>query len=322
MNETPRAEVGTIDLDKPRVSADQAAHITFDNEAMPAQDVATVERGRALSTPAQAPMMPSSFDFGTALMAMLEKACDPHLDEKKFVVMKDAVKEWRAEEAERAFNWDMSLAQAEMEPVVRRLEVKLEKADGTNAGQGYKVADALDIDEMIRPIYTKYGFSVTHNRRARETDGGGFVVMSTLRHRGGHSITAEFPIALDNGPGRNNAKAAGSTDTYGRKYNILGLFNIVRKNEDNDGGLATGGQPVTFDEAAVIKKLVDEAGIGDGLGADERKLIIVEWFNEILGYALPKGYASIRQEDSVRVRRTLLSLKARRLTSREQEVKI
>jgi hypothetical protein len=300
---------------------DQDTTTHLQDDPRPAQDVATVERA-ALPTPAQAPAMPSTINVGALLSAMLEKASDPNLDKDKFIVLKDAVREFAAAEAERAFNWDMSLVQAEMQPVVRRLEVKLEKTDGTNAGQGYKVADALDIDEMIKPIYTKYGFSVTHNRRSREGDGGGFVVISTLRHRSGHSIIAEFPIALDTGPGRNNAKAAGSTDTYGRKYNILGLFNIVRKNEDKDGDIAGGGQPITFDEAAEIKRLVDEAGLGDGLNADERKTVIVEWFNDRLGYALPKGYVSIRQEDRVRVCRTLLSMKAARLTSKESGLKL
>lgn len=303
----------------------EADPMTFDLDAplQQGQDVAVRREGDGmLSTPAQAPSMPSTVNVGALLSAMLEKASDPNLDKDKFLVLKDAVKEFAADEAERAFNWDMSLVQAEMQPVVRRLQVNLESKDGTNAGQGYKVADALDIDEMIKPIYTKYGFSVTHNRRPRDGDGGGFVVLSTLRHRGGHSILAEFPIALDTGPGRNNAKAAGSTDTYGRKYNILGLFNIVRKNEDKDGEIAGGGQPITFDEAAEIKKLVDEAGLGDGLEGKERTAAIVEWFNDMLGYALPKGYISIRQEDNVRVRRALLSLKAKHLTSKEREVKI
>lgn len=301
-----------------------AAAFDLDLEPEPqtaGQAMATVE-SHSLPVPAQAPAMPSSVNVGALLTAMLEKASDPNLDKDKFIVLKDAVKEFAADEAERAFNWDMSLVQAEMQPVVRRLEVKLEGKDGSNAGQGYKVADALDIDEMIKPIYTKYGFSVTHTRRPRDADGGGFVVMSTLRHRGGHCILAEFPLALDTGPGRNNAKAAGSTDTYGRKYNILGLFNIVRKNEDQDGDVGAGGQPITFDEAAAIKKLVDEAGIGDGLDGDDRKTAIVEWFNNILGYALPKGYVSIRQEDNVRVQRALLSIKSRRLTTREKEAQI
>lgn len=302
------------------IEADQTTD--FDMPLKQSQDVAVHGEGNALPTPPQAPAMPSTVNIGALLTAMLDKACDPNLDKDKFLALKDTVKEFAAAEAERAFNWDMSLAQAEMQPVVRRLEVKLERADGSNAGQSYKVADALDIDEMIRPIYTKYGFSVTHNRRVREADGGGFVVISTLRHRAGHSITAEFSLTLDTGPGRSNVKSAGSTDTYGRKYNVLGLFNIVRKNEDTDGAISGGAEPISFDEAAEIKKLVDEAGIGDGLEGNERKNAIIEWFNDRLGYPLPKGYVSIRQEDRVRICRTLLSMKAARLTSKESGLKL
>lgn len=298
----------------------EANPLELDLDAMPvAEQAVAVRTETALSTPAQAPAMPSSVNVGVLLTAMLEKASDPNLDKDKFIVLKDTVKEFAAAEAERAFNWDMSLAQAEMYPVVRATEVRLVK-DGKDLG-GYKHADHADLDEMIRPIYTKYGFSITYDRKARQGDGGGFVVIGTLRHRGGHSITAEFPIALDSGPGRSNAQAAGSTDQYGRKYILLGFFNIIRKGEDDDG-VAAGGLPITFDEAAQIKQLVDEAGIDNGMEGDERKRVIVEWFNDMLGYALPKGYASIKQEDGVRVRRALLSLKAKRLTSRQKEVQI
>lgn len=283
-------------------------------------DVPTQEQSLVtLPTPAQAPAMPSSVNTGALLAAIVDKACDPNMDKDKFLVLKDAVKEFAAVEAERAFNWDMSLAQAEMQAVVRSSEVKLIR-DGKDLGSyNYASLDAIDL--MLRPIRTKYGFSITHDRKPRQGDGGGFEVISTLRHRGGHSITASFPLALDSGPGRSNAQAAGSTDSYGRKYNILGFFDVVRKNDDNDG-IGDGGQPITFDEAAEIKKLVDEAGIGEGMDADERKVAIVEWFNDRLGYALPKGYVSIRQEDRVRICRTLLSIKAARLTSREGNLKL
>jgi len=277
---------------------------------------ARVQGAVAVTTPTQAPMMPGTFDFGVALQAMLEKASDPNLDKEKFLVLKDTLKEFRAEEAERAFNYDMALAQAEMQPVVRAAEVKL----GENKGS-YKYATLDGIDEMLRPIMTKYGFSVTYDRTPRQGDGGGFVVTGTLRHRGGHSIPASFPLSLDSGPGRSNAQAAGSTDSYGRKYILLGFFNIVRKNEDDDG-VAAGGGPVSFEEAATIKGLVAEAGIGDGLEGEEHRAAVVEWFGTILGYELPKGYASIRQEDGVRVRRALLSLKAMRLVAKAEEVKI
>lgn len=160
-------------------------------------------------------------------------------------------KELRDEGRLQWFARDMSSAQAEMQPVVRASEVNL------GAGKGsYKHASLDDIDEMLRPIRTKYGFSITSDRIPRPGDGGGFVIISTLWHRSGHSITASFPLPLDSGPGRNNLQAAGSTDSYGRKYNALALFDIVRKNQDDDG--KGGSQDLTEAQIAELESLIVE----------------------------------------------------------------
>lgn len=289
---------------------DQTAVETAELPLTQAQEVAV--RGAAA--------VPAVATQGEQVRSMiLDLARDSTFDVEKLRALTEMQERAEDRQAIRLFAVDMAAAQSECQAVVRNAEVKLGK-EGENKG-GYKYAALEDIDDMIRPIMTKYGFSVTYDRVPRQADGGGFVVIGTLWHRGGHSITASFPLPLDSGPGRGNLQAAGSTDTYGQKYILIGFFRIVRKGADDDG-ISAGGAPVSFDEAAIIKKLVDEAGLGDGLGADERKLVIVEWFNDILGYALPKGYVSIRQEDSLRVRRALLSRKASRLTSREQEVKI
>lgn len=247
---------------------------------------------------------------------IFELARDKDFDEAKLLALVGMQSTMEDRQARREFNQDMAAAQSECQAVVRASEVKLGEGKG-----GYKYAALEDIDEMLRPIMTKYGFSVTFDRVPRQGDGGGLVITGTLRHRGGHEITGSFALPLDSGPGRNNLQANGSTDAYGRKYVLMGFFNIVRKNADDDG-VAAGGSPITLDEAAQVKRLVDEAGIGDALEGSERTATIVEWFNDMLGYALPKGYASIRREDGLRVRRALLSVKAKRLTTKEAEVKI
>lgn len=288
-----------------------AVEAAFDLELEPPKEQAVaVREENAVATTNQGEAVRS---------AILELARDSSFDVEKLRALTEMQERAEDRQALRAFAIDMAAAQSECQAVVRNTEVKLEK-DGVSRGS-YKYAALENIDEMIRPIMTKYGFSVTYDRAPRQGDGGGFVVTGTLWHRGGHSITASFPLPLDTGPGRGNLQAAGSTDTYGQKYILIGFFRIVRKGADDDG-IEAGGQPVTHDEAALIKKLVDEAGLGDGLDGEERKRVIVEWFNDMLGYALPKGYVSIRQEDGVRVRRALLSLKAKRLTTRQKEVQI
>lgn len=212
------------------------------------------------------------------------------------------------------FSRDMSAAQAEMQPVVRNAEVKLGEGKG-----GYKYADLEAIDEMLRPIRTKYGFSITSDRVPR-ADGGGFVITSTLWHRSGHFITSSFPLPLDSGPGRNNLQAAGSTDSYGRKYNALAFFDIVRKNQDDDG-FAGGGNPVGKDQAARLKQLVEEAGIATGDTPEARKTAVMAWFKETISYPI-HAYTDVRQEDYPRIARLLKSLadKAEAEAAKEMQV--
>lgn len=215
--------------------------------------------------------------------------------------LRGMAKELRDEGMVQWFSRDMAAAQAEMQPVVRAAEVKLSKPGQEDKGS-YKYASLENIDEMLRPIMTRYGFSVTYDRAPRPQDaggGGGFIVTGTLWHRSGHSITASFSLGLDSGPGRSNAQAAGSTDSYGRKYILLGFFNIVRKNEDDDG-VGAGGEPITQDQAARLVQLADEAGIT--AGANRKK-----WFSENLSYEID-AFTKIRKEDYTRLARLLKSL--------------
>lgn len=241
-----------------------------------------------------------------AAMAMIELSRrDGHIDIETLRELRGMAKEVRDEDRIQWFARDMAAAQAEMQPVVRSAEVKLSKVGETDKGS-YKYAALEDIDEMLRPIMTRYGFSITYDRAPRANDGGGYVVTGTLWHRSGHHITAQFSMSLDSGPGRSNAQAAGSTDTYGRKYILLGFFNIVRKNEDDDG-LTAGGQPIGRDQAARLKELVDEAHIATGTTADERRASVTRWFNDTINYSI-KSYTDIRQEDYARLARLLKSL--------------
>lgn len=256
--------------------------------------------------------------------AMLELARDPNFDVEKLKAFTELQNSVEDRQAERAFNIAFVAMQGDL-PVIKRdgsLEYEKEKGKPETKYLVAKYARYEDIAKAIQPVLHRHGFSVGFDVHPRATDGGGLLVSCILRHDGGHVHNGPaIPIPLDTSGGKNNVQAYGSALSYGKRYGLFAVLNIITEGEDDDG-VAAGGQPIAFDEAAEIKKLVDEAGIGEGLSAEERKPVIIEWFNDMLGYALPKGYVSIRQEDSVRVRRALLSLKGRRLTSKEREVSI
>jgi hypothetical protein len=237
------------------------------------------------------------------------------LDTASFLAVLEESRKEEDRQARREFNIAMARAQSECQAVVRAAEVNLGKDKG-----GYKYAALEDIDEMLRPIMTKYGFSVTYDRVPRQAEGGGMIITGTLRHSGGHEITGSFALPLDSGPGRNNLQAAGSTDSYGRKYILMGFFNIVRKNADDDG-FAAGIIPVTGEQAAKLIQLVDEAKIATSKDHAERRAEVKAWFTDVLSYDIT-SYTAIRQEDYARLARMLKSLADKAAAATKEEMKV
>ncbi len=123
------------------------------------------------------------------------------------------------------------------------------------SGKSYPFAKWEDIDRIIRPMMDAEGFTLQFTSQMRE--GGGLVVIGTLKHRQGHSVTADMPLPLDTGPGRNNLQANGSTLSYGKRYCAEMLLNIVREGDDDDGARG-GSEPITDEECAELARGLTE----------------------------------------------------------------
>src|SRR5580765_8918661 len=89
-----------------------------------------------------------------ALLSFIERASrDTEFDVQKFGELLKLQRDMEHERGRRLFNASMSDAQAEMLPVVR---------DAKNSHLGNKYAKLETIDNAIRPIYTRHGFSVRY----------------------------------------------------------------------------------------------------------------------------------------------------------------
>lgn len=301
---------------RPR-QADLTLGTENDVEAM--VDIAEADLGMGASTA----VVPVSGEGQTIRSAILEFARDPNFDVEKLRALNDLQNTVEDRQASRAFTSAFVAMQGDL-PVIKRdgtLEYEKEKGRPETKYTVSKYARYEDIAKAIQPVLAKHGFSVSFDVQQR-AEGGGLLVSCILFHAGGHVHRGPaLPVPLDTSGGKNNIQSYGSALSYGKRYGLFAVLNVVTEGEDDDG-VAAGGGPVSFEEAATIKTLVAEAGIGVGLGGEEHRTAVVEWFDTILGYELPKGYASIRKEDGVRVRRALLSLKAKRLTGQAEEVKI
>lgn len=178
---------------------------------------------------------------------------DKDIDVSKLDALLRMQREIVADEAKLKFN------QALARMTTGKLRVK--KNGRVDLGQGkggYDFATWPDMDDVLRPLMEREGFTLSFNMETK--DGGGAVVSGTLLHIEGHSRTVTVPLALDAGAGRNNLQAMGSTLSYGKRYCAEMLFNIVREGADDDGKLG-GTVFISAAQVAEIEQLITSGGI-------------------------------------------------------------
>lgn len=95
-----------------------------------------------------------------------------------------------------------------------------------------RYATLEDIVETIRPILSQHGFSLSH--RTEWPDKGTVKVIGVLAHKRGHERQSEFLSAADSSGSKNAIQGLGSAISYGRRYTVNDLLNIVTRNQDDD----------------------------------------------------------------------------------------
>ena len=102
-----------------------------------------------------------------------------------------------------------------------------------------------DIDAVIRPIYTKYGFSLSFEY---EQPDNGPIEITAIFSRGGHSRQATVKLPPDMGGEKNASQGVASSLTFGKRYAAGAVINFVTKgaggeSEDDDG--EQSGRPLS-----------------------------------------------------------------------------
>ncbi|ARB06766.1 Erf-like ssDNA annealing protein [Acinetobacter phage vB_AbaM_Highwayman] len=98
-----------------------------------------------------------------------------------------------------------------------------------------------DIVNIVRPILSKYGFSVSFKNSQVEK---GFVeVTCQLRHKAGHMIENNLILPTDAATkGMNGIQAIGAAISYGKRYTLCGVLNIATTADDDNNGFATNAK--------------------------------------------------------------------------------
>lgn len=81
------------------------------------------------------------------------------------------------------------------------------------------------------------GLSHTQSFKYEITEAGDVVtiLVTTLLHSSGESITSELPLPLNGIQARNPAQALGSCITYARRYAVLAIYGLAGDDDDGEG---------------------------------------------------------------------------------------
>jgi ERF superfamily len=165
--------------------------------------------------------------------AIIRAAQDDSIDIGKLQALLDMQRSVQHERSVRMFNVAMAQAQAEMMPVIR---------DAVNKHTNSRYARLATIDAQMRPIYTRYGFSVRFGSQPSPKEGW-MRVTCLVAHAGGHyeELYLDAPpddVGVRGAATKTAVQSVGSSVSYLRRYLLTMAFNIVLADEidpDTDG---------------------------------------------------------------------------------------
>lgn len=243
------------------------------NHGRPKHKIAKKKAGsRAISTVVkQAPAPVPASDISSITAMIMRAASDPAIDVNKFERLMAMHKDMAAADAQRAYDENLAAMQSELPVIDRRgrIEIRAKDAKGDRTGDvqqstGYALWE--DINEAIKPVLKKFGFSLSF-RVGTATDGK--LTVTGILARAGHREETTITLMHDSSGSKNSVQAVGSSTSYGKRYTAMALLNLTSKGEDDDG--KKGGAPLPITEAQ-LKILID---LADSAGADKEKFCIL-----------------------------------------------
>jgi hypothetical protein len=204
--------------------------------------VATVERGGAVQH------NPSLYEMLGALVR------DPTIDPARIVVFLDIKEREEKRQAEKEFTAAMNRLQQKLPRISKRGRIEF-TAKSTGVPTSTPFAKYEDVWTVVGPLLLEEGFTVSFGTKALADKGVGILIEATLHHIAGHSQTEVMPLPFDTSGSKNSIQAVGSTLSYGKRYLLFAMLNLVTEGEDNDGSSISA---ITDDQQMNIETLMHE----------------------------------------------------------------
>jgi putative sterol carrier protein len=170
------------------------------------------------------------------LQLIIDAARDPSVDVEKLKTLLEMKERMLMKVAEGEYNQAMSIAQGEMTRVGR---------DAKNPQTQSRYASYAALDKVLRPIYTKHGFSLSFDT-AESPLPEHVRILCDVAHKAGFKSTKHIDMPNDGkgakgGDVMTKTHATGAGVTYGMRYLLKMIFNVAIGEDDTDGNRPTGG---------------------------------------------------------------------------------
>lgn len=179
--------------------------------------------------------------------------------------------------AAHEFNVAHAAFQDECPSIPKTSTAKITSKNG--GGYSYSFAGLDQIAKVVRPVLRKHGLSYSWDS---VVNSGSITVTCTLKHVGGHSVTAQFtsptkPLTDSMSAQQEVAAAL----TFGKRQSLIQVLGVTTS--DADSGLADG-QKISEEQAAEIEALIvstasDRAKFLAYMGTDDVPSILARDFN-------------------------------------------
>lgn len=192
----------------------------------------------------------------SAIFQIIERAArDPKVDLDKMERLMAMRERELSRQSEQAFNEAMRASQEEMRPI---------SADASNPQTRSRYASYAKLDSILRPIYTKHGFSVSYDE-ADSPKPEHIRVLAYVAHNAGFTRTYRKDMPADGkgakgGDVMTKTHATGAAAQYGMRYLLKGIFNVAVGEDDSDGNAPADTTAISADQAGAIRSLIEETG--------------------------------------------------------------
>src|ERR1700733_14323986 len=157
-------------------------------------------------------------------------ARDPSVQVERLAGLMELAERAEQRQAEKSFIAALNRLMPRLPRIVKRGRIDFESKT-TGKRQVTPFAKYEDVDKVIRPLLTDEGFSLGFGTQTYDK---GLMITCTLAHQDGHSRTESMPLPFDTSGSKNALQAVGSTLSYGKRYLVCAMLNIVTVDEDDD----------------------------------------------------------------------------------------